>query len=199
MLAVSLAGAHGDRPHEAEALEKLGECLHNTSRYAEAQAVFERAIEVCELLGDRDGLWRMTAQVSNTYGFRGLPEEGLSRLQPILESPQYRDAVHTGAHARSVGMVQMQLTFLYYATGRSAQAVTTSKQAISSAASAGDEATRTQALFWSQLALASAGRVEGGILVTKELIPWLRLPAIRFSSRTPSAWVRGCTSNEAIL
>src|SRR5205085_2183206 len=66
--------------------EKLGAVLAAVGRYDEALAELERAVRIYGEAGHRSGVYRATAQIGWVHFKRGTSQEGLTRVQPLLES-----------------------------------------------------------------------------------------------------------------
>src|SRR5205085_7503679 len=74
------------RVHEAlRVREKLGEVLRRTGRYGAALEVLEQAGETYRAAEDWAGLGRVAASIAEVDAERGAPDEGIARLQPLLE------------------------------------------------------------------------------------------------------------------
>jgi predicted ATPase len=82
---VARLDALGHRRDSARAREKLGVVLHTAPRYDAALEVLDQAAEAYGAAGDLESLGRTTAQMGQVHASRGTVEEGLERLQPVLE------------------------------------------------------------------------------------------------------------------
>jgi class 3 adenylate cyclase/tetratricopeptide (TPR) repeat protein len=85
-LAAQLAAELGDTTREAEALRKLGAALCAQARYEDALAYLERSIDLCRLIHNADGLGRAAAEIGLLHAARGTPEQGVTRLQALLDT-----------------------------------------------------------------------------------------------------------------
>jgi tetratricopeptide (TPR) repeat protein/transcriptional regulator with XRE-family HTH domain len=85
--ALELAQQLGDTSRQAEALEKLGFVLFRMCRLTESHEVSKQAIELYHAVGDLEGEgWALTRMA----GVRESPDEGIARIQPLLDRLQAR-------------------------------------------------------------------------------------------------------------
>ncbi len=66
------------------AREKLAEVLYRAGRHEAVIAVLEPAAQTLQAAGEWASLARVTARIGWAYAWRGQPQEGLARLQPVL-------------------------------------------------------------------------------------------------------------------
>jgi hypothetical protein len=59
--------------------------LTTAAQYDAALAVFEQAITTYQAAGNLEGLQRTLAAIGQAHARRGTPEEGVRRLQPLLD------------------------------------------------------------------------------------------------------------------
>jgi tetratricopeptide (TPR) repeat protein/transcriptional regulator with XRE-family HTH domain len=83
--ALDLARGLGDRPREAEALEKMGVVLRMVSRYDEALTLLERAAKLSADAGDHEAEARATHEIGFVHFHRGTPGHGIERVQGVTE------------------------------------------------------------------------------------------------------------------
>jgi tetratricopeptide (TPR) repeat protein/transcriptional regulator with XRE-family HTH domain len=86
---VDSLGRLGHPAEAAAAREKLAQVLATMAQYDAALAVLEQAAEVYQEARNREAHQRTLAAIGQVHAHRGTPEEGLRRLQPLLDtSPQ---------------------------------------------------------------------------------------------------------------
>jgi tetratricopeptide (TPR) repeat protein/transcriptional regulator with XRE-family HTH domain len=149
----------------ARAREKLGLALQIMLRYDAALAVLDQAAATCQRVGHLEGLARALAQIGRVHAERDTPEEGLARLQPLLE--------RLGASASSRGGAALcaALAWLYLASGRRAQSVAAAKRAADLARAVGDEWILADVEVRRGRALCELGRVEQARRVVEAALP----------------------------
>jgi tetratricopeptide (TPR) repeat protein/transcriptional regulator with XRE-family HTH domain len=92
--AAKTARGLGDRTREAEALEKLGGCLYILGRYLDALGTLEQAALLYQSLGDAEKEAQVVAEIGGVHGLRMTPDEGLERIQGLLESRRQDEPSH---------------------------------------------------------------------------------------------------------
>jgi tetratricopeptide (TPR) repeat protein/transcriptional regulator with XRE-family HTH domain len=76
----------GRTKESACAREKLGSVLATAARYDEALEILDRAVETYRSIGDLEAVARVTAEIGfSVHGPRGTPQEGINRIQPLVE------------------------------------------------------------------------------------------------------------------
>lgn len=85
-IALELAEEVGDREREVEALEKLGGIVTILGRYDQALELLERAAALHRDAGDTEKEACAVAQVGHVHFLRQSPEEGIARLQPLVDA-----------------------------------------------------------------------------------------------------------------
>jgi class 3 adenylate cyclase/tetratricopeptide (TPR) repeat protein/DNA-binding XRE family transcriptional regulator len=108
--AIELARELEQPEREAEAREKLGVVLRTTARYDAALAALDVAVEIYRAQGDPEAEARATAQIGWAHAYRGTPEEGIARLQPLLEASaasQLSDGVQAALHVAFAQLCQI--------------------------------------------------------------------------------------------
>jgi class 3 adenylate cyclase/tetratricopeptide (TPR) repeat protein len=83
--AVDLSRETGDPANEALALERLAAVTRTQSHHQEALDLLEAAALLLADAGDEEGEIRVTAQIGLTYAERGSTNEGIDRVQRLLE------------------------------------------------------------------------------------------------------------------
>jgi tetratricopeptide (TPR) repeat protein/transcriptional regulator with XRE-family HTH domain len=107
---------------EAGVLDKLGVVLKITGRYDEALAMLEQAAHVYRDTEDSEGRGRAMAEIGLIYALRGRPEDGIVRLQPLVES------LDQGTASHSLALLYAALVRLYNQAGwQSEQLVATQR------------------------------------------------------------------------
>ncbi len=141
------------RGREATAVrEKLGAVLDTAAQYDAALAVLEQAAHAYRGAGDQEGAWRVLATLGHVHVHRGTPEEGVQRLQPLLDSLTPAD-VSPGTAA-----LYEALAFLYSYSGHYGEDLAAADRALALARAVGDERIVVAALFDRGAALTEHGR-----------------------------------------
>jgi tetratricopeptide (TPR) repeat protein len=160
---VAQVEALGRIAEAARAREKLGVVLSIMARYDEALEALERAAQMYDAVGDLEGQGRVTAQIGRVHAFRGTPEEGLARLQPLLEPLAQRGLSACGQAALYVG-----LAYLYAFTSRDSESLAAADRAVHLARAAADDHLLARALMRRGSALCVLGRLDEGCQVLEE-------------------------------
>lgn len=84
--AMELAQELHDVTREAEALEKLAGVMTIVARYDEALDYLEQAVRLHRRDGNREPEACAAAQIGHIHVLRGTPDEGIARLQPLVEA-----------------------------------------------------------------------------------------------------------------
>jgi tetratricopeptide (TPR) repeat protein/transcriptional regulator with XRE-family HTH domain len=151
----------------AHAREELGRVLTTMARYDQALAVLEQAVELFQILGDPEGLGRAIAQIGEIHAARGTPEEGVARLQPLLQAASdYRSP-------RTLASLHIALAQLYSLSGRHREQLSTAQRASELARAAEDDRLLGVAEHDRGTALLMLGRNQEGQHVLEEAIPLL--------------------------
>ena len=88
--ALALLQEVGNEIGAAPVREKLGTALRTLGRYDTALAVLSQVAETYGTAGDLDGLARVTSQMGLVHLLRGTGEEGIARVQPVLDQVEAR-------------------------------------------------------------------------------------------------------------
>jgi len=135
--ALHLARELGDRPHEAEALQRLGLVLRMAGRYDEALEVLERAAEMCWTFGDIEGEARATEQIGHVHYHRGTPHAGYARVQAVVERLELLPEARRPQSA--LADLYFRLAAQLYITGRYTEVLAAGERAAQLARAAGNE------------------------------------------------------------
>jgi tetratricopeptide (TPR) repeat protein len=168
-LVVRLEGL-GRTAEAARAREKLGAALKIGVQYNQALEALERAAEAYRAGNDLEGLARVTAQIGWVHSHRGMPQEGVARVQPILE-------VLSGQGPASLGLADLYvaLAVLLDDTGRYSEAVAAAERAVELAQALHDDRLLGQAERLRGAVVNTLGRLEEGTRILKErAIPLLK-------------------------
>jgi tetratricopeptide (TPR) repeat protein/transcriptional regulator with XRE-family HTH domain len=166
--AADLARALGDRPREAEALEKQGGALMERPRYDAALEVLEQAIAGYRLCGDIGGQARCLSLMVHLYSRKGIIEEELEQLLTRLETLAAAESVDQ----RGQVAVQLALTDLLLYSPRPDEELSAAQRALELVQTLGDQR---------QLAMAT---VQYGLALTDSRTPPLAVfPVIEEAAR----------------
>jgi tetratricopeptide (TPR) repeat protein len=152
----------------ARAREKLGVVLRTRARYDEALEMLDRAVQGYRTAGDREGQRQAIAQIGRVHARRGTPEEGLARIQALLNAPGTGEPAAASAGLAALYVAQADL---YYSTGRYHEQLTAAERAAGLARALHDERLLTQAEQWRSTALLTMGRPEEALPALEEIIP----------------------------
>lgn len=145
---------------------KLGMMLARQVRYDEALLPLEQAGEVSRMEGDLEGELRALAQIGRIHLWRGTPQQGLTRLLPLLQRLPQTTA------SREAAAFYVALAYLYMGVGQYSEQLAAAEQAARLARALGDDALLTTALERRAAALLALGRLEETCRVlTEEVIP----------------------------
>jgi class 3 adenylate cyclase/tetratricopeptide (TPR) repeat protein len=163
--AVELARELGDRPREAEALERLAKVLRVLSRYDQALAALDAALALYQQAGDPEGMGRITALIGQVHSDRGTPAEGVARLQPLLATLEAR-----GVSARVLAGLSDALAQLLHLSGRYGEQLAEAERAAALARASQDPRLLAQVEMRRGNALRMLGRMEEATRVLEEVI-----------------------------
>ncbi len=154
------------RAHDgARAREKLGAILNLTTHYVAAREVLEQAVATMQLNGDLEGLVSALAQLGRMHAAHGIPEGGLARIQPLLET------LATQAPSPGLAALYAALAWLFLASGRCAESAGAAERAAGLARVIGDDRILLDAEVRRGSALACAGHWAEGQKVLEEALP----------------------------
>ncbi|MDQ2741058.1 MAG: AAA family ATPase [Chloroflexota bacterium] len=167
--ALDLARELGDPACEIEVLEKLARVLTIVARYDRALALLDDAVRLYARQGDAEGEARVIAQIGHLHYLRGTPEEGIERLQPLLEAREGSEPSY------GLAALWTALARLYLGTERYADQLEAAERAMQMAEAIGDrpDAMRLQLnaeVTWAD-ALWALGHTDETLHAMEELIP----------------------------
>ncbi len=145
--------------------EKLGTVLPIVARYDAALEVLERAAAAYQAAGDVESVHRTTAQIGQVHATRGTPQEGITRLQPLIEHGAARVASH------GLAALHAALAHLCFVAGRYEEQRAAAERAAALARAVGDDRVRADAEQRRGLALLMLGRDEEALGVFAEVVP----------------------------
>ncbi len=145
--------------------EKLGAVLTTMGRHDEARAVLDRAARAYEAADDREGLARVLAQIGHIYAFRGLPQEGIARIQSALAR------LEGNTSPGALAALYVTLATLSFTHGAYTEQLAAATRASDLARQAGDDSLRAESEGARGLALGSLGDPEKACRVLEEVIP----------------------------
>jgi tetratricopeptide (TPR) repeat protein len=149
-------------------------------RYDEALAELEQAVRIYGETGHRPGVYRATAQIGWAHFKRGTAQEGLTRVQPLLESCAGSKAAAASAETaerawapvppRDVAVLSVVLAHLYWGSGQYGECLAASERAVARAREAGDERLLAEAQARWGSVLRRLGQGEKGCRVLEEAV-----------------------------
>ncbi|HLJ69552.1 MAG TPA: tetratricopeptide repeat protein [Chloroflexota bacterium] len=154
-----------DRLQLAHLDEKLGGVLATTGRYAEAIPIIERAIEGYRAAADLERAASATALLGRVHRERGTPEEGIARVQSMIE------LVSDSGPSSALAAAYVTLMSLYFLTGRYRDVVEAAERGAGIARAVGNERLIGEAEMRRGSALTQLGRPEEGRLVQESALP----------------------------
>jgi len=163
--ALELAQERGDTAIEAELQQKLGQVLFGAGQYEEAIAVFERAIAVYGARRDLEGAGRATALLGRAHRARGTPEEGICRVEPMVE------LLARGSPSSALASLHIALAHLYFLAGRYREMRDSAERGEEVAQLVGDQRLLGEAGMRRGTALQMLDQLEEGHLVLEQALP----------------------------
>jgi tetratricopeptide (TPR) repeat protein len=151
----------------AQVGEKLGGVLATLNRYDEALEVLERTVEVFRDARDLEAVARVTALIGWTHRYRGTPQEGIARIQPVL------DLVTWSGPSEGLASLHLALAYLHFGSGKYHESVEAAERAEELARAAGDGQTLGGAMMRRGTALTLVGQMEEGVKILEDSIPLL--------------------------
>jgi tetratricopeptide (TPR) repeat protein len=136
--------------------EKLGDVLATADRYDEALEVLERAVEVYREVRDLEAVARVTARIGWTHRYRGTPEEGINRIQTLLELLAW------SGPSQGLASLHLALAYLHFGSGRYRETLESAQRAGELARAVGDERVLADAEMRRGTALDALGQIEEG-------------------------------------
>jgi adenylate cyclase len=148
-----VGGAGRDR---ARLNEKLGGVLRIAGRYDEALEALEPAAAAYREVRDLEGVGRTIAAVGMTHRARGMPEEGIARIQPLLE------LLASSGPSKGLASLHLALSYLYFSSGRFRETLEAAERAAELARAVGEERILAGAEMRRGTALTLLGQAEEG-------------------------------------
>jgi tetratricopeptide (TPR) repeat protein/transcriptional regulator with XRE-family HTH domain len=150
----------------AAARLKLGTVLRVAAHYDEALAVLEQAAATFDTVDDLENLGRAVAEIGQVHGLRGTPEEGIRRIQPLLET------LETTAQGTVGNLADMYvaLALPFFMSGRVVEQLAATERAMALARAAGDPRVLAEAHWMHGLALFTVGRFEEAQQVNEDAV-----------------------------
>jgi tetratricopeptide (TPR) repeat protein len=143
--------------------EKLGAVLLAAARY-DVAAALDPAATTYRLAGDLEGEGRVTAQIGIAYSRCGMPQEALTRIQPLLER---LDAVGPSHALAALCLTRAERGYWVDPL----DAIAAAERAAGLASVLGDDVLLVQSEVLRGGILATLGRVEEGLRVLEGVIP----------------------------
>jgi tetratricopeptide (TPR) repeat protein len=147
--------------------EKLGGVLAAVDRYDEALEVLERPAEVYREARDLESVARVTALIGWTHCWRGTPQEGISRIQPVLELVTW-----TGP-SQGLASLHLALSYLHFGSGKYEASLEAAERAAELARAVGDGLTLAGAEMRRGTAMTLVSQIEEGVRVLESSVPLL--------------------------
>jgi tetratricopeptide (TPR) repeat protein/transcriptional regulator with XRE-family HTH domain len=142
--------------------EKLGAVLDTAGQYDTALAALEQAATTYQGAGEQEGVYRVLAALGHVHRRRGTLEEGVQRLQSVLEA-------HVGVEpSPGVAALYEALAALCFVSGRYAEGLVAAEQALVLARAVGAEQIAVAALYVRGCALTDLGRRAEALPVLEE-------------------------------
>lgn len=163
---VQLAREMGNASAEAQALEKLGAMFAIVGRYDESLEVLEQAIPLYRATGNADAETRVLGHVGRVHWRRGTPQEGIARLEPIVEK------LGPDVLSRGYAECYIALAHLFFASGKYREQLRAAEKASDLARLLGDDQLLGEAQLRRGNALLKLGR-QDGLHVLERAVPLL--------------------------
>jgi tetratricopeptide (TPR) repeat protein len=162
--ALDLACELGDAQREAGVLEKLGAVLTTRAKYDEALKLLDRAAQLQRAAGDLGAVGRVTARIGRAHFLQGTPQEGVARLEPVLELLEESEPSH------SLAALYVAQASLLFGSERWSEAEEAARQASTLARAMGDERILVEALTARGEALLNQLAFEEALQVLEEAV-----------------------------
>jgi class 3 adenylate cyclase/tetratricopeptide (TPR) repeat protein len=145
--------------------EKLGLTLYSVGHYDQALEALERAVKVYRQVRDLETAGRTMALIGRVHRYRGTPEEGLARLQPMVEMLAW------SGPSKGLAALHIALARLHFLRGNYRQSLEESERGAEIARAIDDERLRAEAEERQGTALILLGQTEQGRQVLEGVIP----------------------------
>ena len=162
--AAALLDGLGRARDGARVREQAGAVLTAAARYDAALASLEEAAATYRRVGDLEGLGRTVAGMGYAHILTATPEEGIGRLQPLLEPLEAGEALH------GLAALYTALAHLYFASGRYIEQLVAAGRAAELARAVGDDGILAAAEGRRGVALFALGRLDEALPVLEEAI-----------------------------
>jgi len=134
------------------------------ARYDEALEALDRAVEVYREVRDLEAVGRTTARIGMAHRNRGTSEEGIARVQPLL------DLLAWSGPTPGLASLHLAIANLYFVSGRYRESVEAAERAAELARAVGDERILAGAEMRRGTGLAVLGQMEDGRALLKGAI-----------------------------
>lgn len=155
-VALELARQSHEERAEAEVLQKLGQALRLSGRYAAALEPLEQAAALNHRLGDREGELGAVAQIGRIHGHLGTADEGIGRVLPVVEALEAERGDHLSPACAA--RLYVALAGLYFRSGKWQDLLRVAEQAVRLAEEAGDDRLLAEADVERSRALSLTGQ-----------------------------------------
>lgn len=157
----------GGRGHTLDAARigsKVGGVLTIMGRYDAALEALDRAVQAYRLADDLEGVGRAMAHIGRAHAARGTPDEGIARIEPLLDS--------LSAHGltRPLAALHAALAQLFFSSGRYDAQLGSAQRAAGLARASGDTSILAEAELRRGTALVMLGRPDDGVQALLEAI-----------------------------
>ena len=147
--------------------EKLGEVLSTVGRYDEAIPLLDRAVDTYRKARDLEGAGRATAWMGWAHAGRGTVREGLSRVEPMVESLRW------SGPSPALASLHLTLALLFPNLGRYEEMLAAAERAGEIARAIGHDRFLARAMQRRGTALTFLGRIDEAMPVLHEALPLL--------------------------
>ncbi|MGH2447457.1 MAG: tetratricopeptide repeat protein, partial [Chloroflexota bacterium] len=144
--------------------EKLGTVL-TAGRYDEALTRFDRAADVYKHHRDLESAGRVTAALGMTHRYRFSLDEGIGRVQPMI------DLLSWSGPSEALAALYISLANLYFSAGAYAETLSAAEQATEIAQTIGNDRLRGEAEERRGSALGHVRGAEEGVKILEDAIP----------------------------
>ncbi len=145
--------------------EKLGCVLHMAGRYDEAISFLENAIDVYGREQELNAAGRATATLGMVHRFRGTPEEGIGRVQPMI------DLLAQAGPSPALASLHIALAHLFFLMGKYREQMAAAERGAHIAATIGDDRLLGEAEMRRGTALDNLGDPEESRRVMEAALP----------------------------
>jgi tetratricopeptide (TPR) repeat protein len=162
--ALDLAREIEDRAQEAGVLERLGSVLRLQGRSAQALETLDLAARLDREAGDLEAEGRATAQIGVICSLGHVPEDGIRRIQPLVEALERRGPSH------ALALLYAALVRLYNRTGNQDGQLTATRRLLELARTLGDERLLAEAELHHGNSLMHLGQYREAVAVLEDSI-----------------------------